>query len=114
MIRFPEGTPLYYQSFAYPKVFAVALLSKVAGTNVPTLLFLQNMSLLISFPLAGVGAFYLVRHFTQNVAGALVGGFIFAFNPSHVAHVMHHTHVSSIEFIPFFVLSYLLAIEKKA
>lgn len=77
------------------------------------LLFLQNMSLLISFPLAGVGAFYLVRHFTQNVAGALVGGFIFAFNPSHVAHVMHHTHVSSIEFIPFFVLSYLLAIEKK-
>jgi hypothetical protein len=47
LIRFPEGTPLYYHSFAYPKVFAVALLSKVAGTNVPTLLFLQNMSLLI-------------------------------------------------------------------
>jgi hypothetical protein len=24
MIRFPEGTSLYYQSFSYPKVFAVA------------------------------------------------------------------------------------------
>lgn len=114
MIRFPEGTPLYYHSFAYPKVFAITLLSKVTGTDLPSLLFLQNISLLISFPLAGVGAFYLVRHFTQNEAGALAGGFVFAFNPSHVAHVMHHAHVSSIEFIPFFVLSYLVAIERKS
>jgi hypothetical protein len=113
MIRFPEGTPLFYHSFAYPKVFAIALLSKVIGTELPSLLFLQNISLLISFPLAGVGAFYLVRHFTHNEAGALAGGFVFAFNPSHVAHVMHHAHVSSIEFIPFFVLSYLVAIERR-
>ena len=114
MIRFPEGTPLYYHSFAYPKVFAIALLSRATGTELPSLLFLQNISLLISFPLAGVGAFYLVRHFTQNGAGALTGAFVFAFNPSHVAHVMHHAHVSSIEFIPFFVLSYLVAIERKS
>ena len=114
LIRFPEGTSLYYHSFAYPKVFAIALLSRVTGTELPSLLFLQNISLLISFPLAGVGAFYLVRHFTQNAAGALTGGFVFAFNPSHVAHVMHHAHVSSIEFIPFFVLSYLVAIERKS
>jgi hypothetical protein len=114
MIRFPEGTPLYYHSFAYPKVFAIALLCKATGTELPSLLFLQNLSLLISFPLAGVGAFYLVRHFTQNEAGALMGGVVFAFNPSHVAHVMHHASVSSIEFIPFFVLSYLVAIERKS
>jgi hypothetical protein len=114
MIQFPEGTPLYYHSFAYPKVFAIALLSRVTGTELPSLLFLQNISLLISFPLAGVGAFYLVRHFTQNWVGALTGAFVFAFNPSHVAHVMHHAHVSSIEFIPFFVLSYLVAIERKS
>src|SRR5262249_52619243 len=114
MIRFPEGTPLYYHSFAYPKVFAIALLSKVTGTELPSLLFLQNISLLISFPLAGVGAFYLVRHFTKNTAGALAGGFVFAFNPSHVAHVMHHAGISSIEFIPFFVLSYLLTLERKS
>jgi hypothetical protein len=114
MIQFPEGTPLYYHSFAYPKVFAIALLSRVTGTELPSLLFLQNISLLISFPLAGVGAFYLVRHFTQNWVGALTGAFVFAFNPSHVAHTMHHAHVSSIEFIPFFVLSYLVAIERKS
>ena len=114
LIRFPEGTPLYYHSFAYPKVFAIALLSKVVGTNTTSLILLQNFSLLISFPLAGTGAFYLVRYLAANTAGALLGGFLFAFNPSHVEHVMHHAHVSSIEFIPFFVLAYLLTIERKS
>src|SRR5262245_8077677 len=114
MIRFSEGTPLYYHSLAYPKVFSRVLLSKATGTELPSLLFLQNINLLISFPLAGVGAFYLVRHFTQSTAGALTGGFVFAFNPSHVTHVMHHAGVSSIEFIPFFVFSYLVAIERRS
>jgi len=114
LIRFPEGTPLYYHSFAYLKVFAIALLSKIVGAHTTSLIFLQNLSLLISFPLAGTGAFYLVKHFTGNTIGALLGGFLFAFNPSHVEHVMHHADVSSIEFIPFFVLSYLLTIERKS
>ncbi len=114
LIRFPEGTPLYYHDFAYPKVFAIALLSKVVGTNTTSLILLQNVSLLISFPLAGTGAFYLVRYLTANTAGALLGGFLFAFNPSHVEHVMHHVGVSSIEFIPFFVLTYLLTIERRS
>src|SRR5262249_30125564 len=114
MIRFPEGTPLYYHSFAYPKAFAIALVSNATGTELPSLLFLQNISLLISFPLAGLGAFFLLPHFPQNEAGALTGCFLFTFNPSHVAHVMHHADVSSIEFIPFFVLSYLVAIDRKS
>jgi hypothetical protein len=114
LIRFPEGTPLYYHSFAYPKVFSIALLSNVVGADMTSLILLQNLSLLISFPLAGTGAFYLVRHFTANTVGALLGGFVFAFNPSHVEQVMHHAHVASIEFIPFFVLAYILAIERKS
>ena len=114
LIRFPEGTPLHYHSFAYPKVFAIALLWKVlGGADATSLILLQNISLLISFPLAGTGAFYLVRYLTGSNAGALLGGFVFAFNPSHVQHAMHHAGVSSIEFIPFFVLFYLLSIERK-
>jgi hypothetical protein len=114
LIRFPEGTPLYYHSFAYPKVFAIAFLWKVfGGADAVSLVLMQNLGLLISFPLAGTGAFYLVRHFTGSNAGALLGGFVFAFNPSHIQHAMHHAGVSSIEFIPFFILFYLLAIERK-
>lgn len=49
LIRFPEGTPLVYHSFAYPQVFAVTLISKVFGLNASSLILQQNLSLLISF-----------------------------------------------------------------
>jgi hypothetical protein len=114
LIRFPEGTALNFHSFAYPQVFAVALLSRLFGAGHDTLVLLQNLTLLSSFPLAGLGAFWLVRHFTGHDAGSLAGGFVFAFNPSHVAHVMHHAHVSQIEFIPFFALAWILTVERKS
>ncbi len=114
LLRFPQGTSLVYQSFAYPQVFAVVGLSRIFGTDLSTLVALQNITLLASFPLAGLGAFYLVRHLTRSAAGGLIGGFVFAFNPSHVAHALHHAGVSSIEFLPFFVLSYLLALERRS
>ena len=114
LLRFPEGTSLIYQSFAWPQLFTVFVLSRFFGTGIHTLTALQNLTILASFPLAGAGAFYLVRHFVRSAAGALIGGFVFAFNPSHVAHVMHHAGVSSIEFVPFFVLAYLLALERRS
>ncbi len=81
-----------------------------------TLIFLQNLTLLLSFPVAGAGAYFLVRHFTRNAAASRLvgGGFVFAFNPWHVAQTMHHAHVSWIGFIPFFALAYLLALERKS
>jgi hypothetical protein len=114
LIRFPEGTPLYYHDFAYPKHLAIALVAKLVGPDLATLVTLHNLALLVSFPLAGVGAFYLVRHLTGSVMGALVGGCVFAFNPSHVAHTSYHIGVASIEFYPIFVLAYLLALEKQS
>jgi hypothetical protein len=114
LIRYPEGVSLYYHSFAYPQVFLLVMLSKIVGTDHATLVTLQNLTLLLSFPVAGAGAFALARHFTGNAAASLIGGFVFAFNPSHVMHVMHHAHVSWIGFIPFFVLAYLLALERKS
>ncbi|HEX4157724.1 MAG TPA: hypothetical protein VHY79_04550 [Rhizomicrobium sp.] len=114
LLRFPEGTSLVYQSFAYPQVFAVVALSHVFGRDLPTLIALQNLTSLASFPLAGIGAFYLVRHFAQSTLGALAGAFVFAFNPSHIAQAMHHAGVSSIEFLPFFALFYLFALERRS
>lgn len=114
LLRFPEGTPLVYHSFAYPQVFALTVISRALGLGPSTLPLQQNISLLISFPLAGTGAFYLARHFVGNQPGAFLGGFVFAFNPSHIEHVMQHAHVSQIEFIPFFVLAFLLTIEKRS
>jgi hypothetical protein len=114
LLHFPEGTSLIYQSFAWPQLLAVFLLSRIIGTDPESLTALQNLTILASFPLAGTGAFYLVRHFVRSTAGGLIGGFVFAFNPSHVAHAMHHAHVSSIEFLPAFALAWLVALERRS
>jgi len=113
-IRFPEGTSLAYHSFAWPQVFAVALLARLFGDNFATIVTLQNLTLLASFPLAAAAMFYLARQLLGEGRdlGAAVAGFVFAFNPWHVAQVMHHAHVSGIEFLPLFVLCYLKALEK--
>ena len=113
-IRFPEGANLTYHSFAWPQVAAVTVLAKIFGTDFATILALQNITLLASFPIAAVSMFYLARHVLGDVEGrdlgAAVAGFVFAFNPWHVAQVMHHAHVATIEFIPLFVLFYLRAL----
>jgi hypothetical protein len=116
-MRWPEGTSLAYHSFAWPQVAAVALLAKLFGADFTTLVALQNLTLLASFPIAGVTMFYLARRVLGAVedrdVAAAVAGFVFAFNPWHVAQVMHHAHVATIEFIPLFVLLYLKALDDR-
>src|SRR5579871_655587 len=107
LIRAPEGAALYYHSFAYPQIFAVWGLSRLFGTSLSMLTLLQNLTNLASFPLAGTGAFYLCRFLHADRLGAVAGGFVFAFNPWHVAQALHHAHVAGIEFLPCFALCYL-------
>jgi hypothetical protein len=113
IIRYPEGAELFYHSFAYPKTLLAALLGTERFASVADLLALQNILLLVSMPLAGLGAFLLIRHFIESNWAALAGGAIFAFNPSHVEHLQHHMHVSTIEFLPFFALCFMLAYERR-
>jgi hypothetical protein len=114
LIRFPEGTPLYYHAIALPKVFVILLVTKAIGTDLPTLVLLHNLALLVSFPLSGLGAYYLARHLTGSGIAGLVAGFVFAFNPAHIMHTLHHLPFSSMEFIPFFVLAYLHALQRRS
>ena len=114
LIKYPEGTTLHYHSFAYPMIAIARVFAAIWGTRLARLVALQNLLLIMSFPLSAIGGFYLVRHFTQENIGAMVGGAVFAFNPSHIAHVTHHIGISSIEFMPFFVLTFILAVERKS
>jgi hypothetical protein len=113
-LRFPDGTNLNYHSFSYPHVLVVGLLADWLGSDRGGLIWLNNAALFASFPLSGVFAFLLVRRFVPNTWAALIGGFIFAFNPWHVAQAMHHAHVTHIEFVPLFVLAYLNGLERKS
>jgi len=44
----------------------------------------------------------------------VMGGFIFAFSPWHVAQSMHHMLGAGIEFLPCFALCYLQALKHKS
>lgn len=112
-IQFPEGTPLNFHSFAYPQVFVLVVLSRIFGSDHATLLLIQNLTLLSSFPLTGLAGFYLSRHFTKCNWAALIGGYIIAFSPMHIAQSQHHIGVMHIEFIVFFVFCYLKSYQGK-
>ncbi|MEJ5200419.1 MAG: hypothetical protein WHX53_15975, partial [Anaerolineae bacterium] len=69
-----------------------------------------NVVVLFSFVLAGLGAYLLARQMLGpggSRLAAFAAGAIFTFAPVHIAHLLGHMQVISLEWIPFFVL-YLL------
>ncbi len=101
-IFFPEGTLLFYHTFSFYNLLLSLGLRLFCN---PALTY--NLLVLHSFLLAGVGAFLLINYLMKNSYLALIGGYIFAFNPSHFAHSLYHLNIVSIQFIPFFVLSFI-------
>jgi hypothetical protein len=104
-IFYPEGASLLFALCPYSQLFALP-----AGGS-QFLVTVYNLLLLSTFALSGIGAFLLIRHFTSDTAAALLGGFVFAFNPSHFAHSLHHVSIATIQFIPFFILYYIKTLE---
>jgi len=104
---YPEGGNLYLANYFYYGVFLTVLLKAFLTTPA-----IFNLLVLHGYVFAGMGAFFLIRYITKNFAVSLVGGFIYAFNPLHFAHSLHHVTIASIQFIPLFVLFYLKTIRE--
>jgi hypothetical protein len=104
-IFYPEGSSLLFSLSPYNQLVAL-----VAGGSQPPVV-VYNLLILSTFVLSGVGAFLLIRHFTDDTPAALLGGFVFAFSPSHFTHSLLFVSISSIQFIPLFVLCYLKTME---
>lgn len=100
-IYFPEGSSLYYFAWSFYNL-GVAAIARLILDPVATF----NFIVLHGYPIAGLGAFLLVRRVTGNSWIALIGGFMFAFSPNHFARTQHHLHINSIQFIPFLVLAF--------
>ncbi len=105
-IYWPGGFNLLFHPFSS---YNVILATTVGWPLSPVAAY--NLLILLTFVLAGVGAFLLIRHLTENTAAALLGGFIFAFSPTHFAHALHQIEIASLQFVPFFVLYYLKMLE---
>jgi len=73
-----------------------------------------NFVFLLGFALSGVTAYALVKHIVKDKYASFVGGLIFAFSPIHVAHAFAgHLNWVGMEFVPLFVLSFLLLLERR-
>lgn len=99
LILFPEGTPDLFQDYSWYNLAVSFVLTPVFGRVAA-----YNLLILHSFLLAGLAGFLLVRYLVMDSLAAMAGGLVFAFNPSHFAHSLHHMNVSTIQFIPLFAL----------
>ncbi|MBF0494423.1 MAG: hypothetical protein HQL28_04755, partial [Candidatus Omnitrophica bacterium] len=104
-IFYPDGTTLLYNFYSFYNLALSLLFSGLLKY-----VTIYNILILQTFVLAGLGAFLLVRYITKDSFLSFVGGYIYAFNPSHYAHALCHINTASIQFIPFFVLFFLKAV----
>ncbi len=67
--------------------------------------FAYNFSVLPSFFLSAIIAYYLVYYFTKNKLASLIAGIIYAFCPFHFTHSYQHLTLANIQWIPLFFLA---------
>ena len=70
-----------------------------------------NVTILLSFVLAGVGAYALFNYLTRNPFAAFVGGLAFAFAPYRTMHIVHIALLST-GWFPLYLLFLLKAIRE--
>ncbi len=72
-----------------------------------------NSVVLFSFAIAGLGGYLLARQVLgprSSRLAAFMAGAVFTFAPVHIAHLLGHMQVISLQWIPFFVLYLLRAV----
>ncbi len=77
------------------------------------LVFTYNLLTILGFMLSGIFMFMLSYYLTGNRYAAFIAGLIFAFSPMHIAQSTVHLDWASIEFIPLFVLFFLLELKER-
>jgi hypothetical protein len=114
-------TSIYFSNLLYYPIGAnlvTQTLSPLAGIlglpfQAGGLPFEYNIIFFIDFALSGLFMYMLADHIVGNKYAALLAGIIFTFSPMHIAQSLGHLNWTSIEFVPLFILLFMLTIEKK-
>lgn len=106
-ILYPVGANLATQTLAPIAGLVSAVFQPVS------LAFAYNIIFLLGFALAGLFTYMLAFHVTKHKAASFLAGAIFAFSPIHTIQAFGHLQFTNIEFIPLFILLFLLALEEK-
>ncbi|MCO6450506.1 MAG: hypothetical protein J5I90_06920 [Caldilineales bacterium] len=110
----PTGVSLWFQTI---NIFngLIALPVQLAGN----LYWAYNFVVMFSFVAAGYGATLLAVHVLHQAGArdtravwlsAVLAGFVFTFSPFHLAHLLGHMQVFSLEFVPFYIFYLLQAV----
>lgn len=106
-IHFPQGTSLLAHTLnPFNGFVCIGLLPFMSLTQA------FNFMVLFSFVVGGWTAFLLAFHLSRSYFGSLLAGFITTFSGYHFAHAQGHMQLVSLEWIPLFVLCWLLFLEK--
>lgn len=73
-----------------------------------------NTAVVFSFAVGGLGAYLLARYVLGPGASrwaAFIAGLVFTFSPYHIAHLLGHMQLISLEWVPFYVLYLLRTVE---
>jgi hypothetical protein len=113
----PYFTPYLFHptglNLAFSAVTPFNALLSIPLQSIFGLIRTYNILFLISFIIAGYGTYKLTRYLTGNSQAAFIAGLIFMFSPYHFAHSLGHLNLTSIEWIPFYVLYFLKTINEK-
>ena len=109
LLYYPDGVGLYLHTLAFTAGLMGIPLQLVGFDLVTT----YNIVLLLTSVLGGYGAFLLCHYVTGSRWGSFVGGVVFAFSPYHSAHLYGHMNLASLQWIPFYGLALLKAIDAR-
>ncbi len=103
LLNFPFGYNLATTEIA-PLQLAFAMPFALSGNYVLG----YNISILLTFILAGLGMSYWVKHLTGSRLAGLVSGTAYAFLPYHMAHFLSgHLNISAIQWFPLFFWGFI-------
>jgi len=105
---YPEGVTLLFHPLDVSDGLLALPLYGLLGGDVT-----YNLMILLSFVLAGYGAYLLALYLTHHRAAAFIAGLIFALSPYHFLRVdLGHLNLSTIQWIPFYALFLLIFVER--
>ena len=109
LLYYPTGVGLLFHTLNAFNGFITLPVQLAFG-----LLPAYNTAVLFSFTLGGLGAYLLARYVLgpgSSHLAAFAAGVIFTFSPFHIAHLLGHMQVISLEWIPFYALYLLRTVE---
>jgi hypothetical protein len=120
LVDYPQGVYLYFHTLNIFNGLTFLPFELNAGPLVA-----YNMAVVFSFVAGGYGAYLLGLYVVRRISptrqawrsarlAAFLGGVVFAFSPYHMAHLLGHMQLISLEWLPFFALFAVRQIDQSA